>query len=132
MPHVRGVAVLAVICLIGVAGLVYWSPGRGHGLAPVGSETMVHELPAKPSIAVMAFEDLSQGKDRDYLSDAIAEGIITQLSLFPELFVIARNSSFHYRDKNMDVRDVARELGVPISLKAASRNPRTGSGSRFN
>jgi len=121
MPRLRGVAALAIICLIAVTGLVYLSSRHDHGLAPVRSETMVHELPAKPSIAVMAFEDLSQGKDRDYLSDAIAEGIITQLSLFPELFVIARNSSFHYRDKNMDVRGVARELGVRYILEGSQQ-----------
>ena len=73
-----------------------------------------HRLPSWPLV-------LSQGKDRDYLSDAIAEGIITQLSLFPELFVIARNSSFHYRDKNMDVRDVARELGVRYILEGSEQ-----------
>ena len=121
MPHVRSVAALVSICLIAIAGVAYWSSGRGPDFAPVGREAMIHALPARPSIAVMAFEDLSQGKDRDYLSDAIAEGIITQLSLFPELFVIARNSSFHYRDTNTDVRDIARELGVRYILEGSQQ-----------
>jgi adenylate cyclase len=78
-------------------------------------------LPDKPSIAVLAFDDLSTGSDRDYLSDAIGEGIITELSRFSELFVIARNSSFKYRDKATDVREIAAELGVHYVLEGSQQ-----------
>jgi adenylate cyclase len=78
-------------------------------------------LPDKPSIAVLALEDLSTGDDRDYLSDAISEGIITELSRYPELFIIARNSSFHYREKATDGREISRELGVRYVLAGSQQ-----------
>ncbi len=78
-------------------------------------------LPAKPSIAVLAFDDHSVSEDADYLSDAIAEGIITQLSRFPELFVIARNSSFSFRGKPTDVKDISKTLGVRYLLEGSQQ-----------
>ena len=72
-----------------------------------------------PSIAVLAFDDLSVGDDKNYLSDAISEGIITELSRFPEIFVIARNSSFKYKGQAIDIRDIAKELGVRYILEGS-------------
>src|SRR5205823_9493183 len=69
-------------------------------------------LPTKPSIAVLPFTNLSGDPNQQYFSDGITEDIITELSRFRSLFVIARNSSFQYRDKAVDVRRVASELGV--------------------
>ena len=82
---------------------------------------MTQALPEKPSIAVLPFDDLSTAKDQGYLSDAISEGVITELSRFSEIFVIARNSSFQYRDKATDTRDIAAELGVHYVLEGSQQ-----------
>jgi len=68
--------------------------------------------PGKPSIAVLAFDNLSGDPAQEFLSDAISDSIITELSRFPELFVIARNSSFKYKGAGTDIREIGRELSV--------------------
>jgi adenylate cyclase len=78
-------------------------------------------LPDKPSIAVLPFANLSGDKKQEYFSDGITEDIITELSRFSELFVIARNSSFHYKGKSPDIRQVGRELGVRYVLEGSIR-----------
>jgi DNA-binding winged helix-turn-helix (wHTH) protein len=69
-------------------------------------------LPEKPSIAVLAFINMSGDPSQEYFSDGITEDIITELSRFSELLVIARNSTFTYKGRAVDVRRVGRELGV--------------------
>src|SRR5262245_23178328 len=69
-------------------------------------------LPDKPSIAVLAFQNMSGDIEQEFFADGIAEDIITALSKAHWLFVIARNSSFTYKGKSVDVRQVGRELGV--------------------
>ncbi|MFC1830239.1 tetratricopeptide repeat protein, partial [Thermodesulfobacteriota bacterium] len=76
-------------------------------------------LPDKPSIAVLAFDNLSGDPDQEYLSDGIAEEIITALSKTDRLFVIARNSSFIYKGKPVKVQKVSRELGVRYVLEGS-------------
>jgi adenylate cyclase len=76
--------------------------------------------PDRPSVAVLPFSCLQDGPGQDYFSDGITEDIITELSRFSELFVIARNSSFRYRDK-VDIRRVGRELGVRYVLEGSIR-----------
>ena len=78
-------------------------------------------LPDKPSVAVLPFTNVQDGSGRDYISDGITEDIITELSRFSELFVIARNSSFQYRGKTVDVRQIGRELGVRYVLEGSVR-----------
>ena len=78
-------------------------------------------LPGKPSIAVMPFANLSGDPEQDYFADGIAEDIITELSRYPDLFVIARNSSFSYRGDAVRVTDVGRELGVQYVLGGSVR-----------
>ncbi len=78
-------------------------------------------LPDKPSIAVLPFTNLSGDLSQDYFSDGITEDIITELSRFSELFVIARNSSFQYKGKSPDIRQVGRELGVRYVLEGSIR-----------
>ena len=78
-------------------------------------------LPAKPSIAVLPFTNLSGDPTQQYFSDGITEDIITELSRFHSLFIIARNSSFQYRDKATDVRHIARELGVQYVVEGSVR-----------
>jgi adenylate cyclase len=78
-------------------------------------------LPDKPSIAVLAFTNMSGDPEQEYFSDGIADDIITELSRSRSLFVIARNSSFTYRGRSVDVRQVARELGVRYVLEGSVR-----------
>jgi TolB-like protein/class 3 adenylate cyclase/Tfp pilus assembly protein PilF len=78
-------------------------------------------LPVKPSIAVLPFDNLSGDAGQAYLSDGITEDIITELSRFHSLFVIARNSSFAWRGENVDVRRVGRELGVRFVVEGSFR-----------
>jgi adenylate cyclase len=80
-----------------------------------------HALPDKPSIAVLPFANLSSHPEQEYVVDGIVEDIITELSRFSELFVIARNSSFQYKGKAVDVRRVGRELGVRYLLEGSVR-----------
>ena len=78
-------------------------------------------LPDKPSIAVLAFTNMSGDPDQEYFSDGIAEDIITELSRSRSLFVIARNSSFTYKGHAVDVKQVARELGVRYVVEGSVR-----------
>jgi TolB-like protein/Flp pilus assembly protein TadD len=78
-------------------------------------------LPDKPSIAVLPFANMSGDSEQDYFADGIAEEIITALSRCSWLFVIARNSSFTYKGKAVDVRQVGRELGVRYVLEGSVR-----------
>ena len=79
------------------------------------------ELPAKPSIAVLPFENMSEDREQDYFADGLVEDIITALSRFKSLFVIARNSSFAYKGRTVDVKQVGRELGVRYVLEGSVR-----------
>ncbi|MFB9268674.1 winged helix-turn-helix domain-containing tetratricopeptide repeat protein [Bradyrhizobium erythrophlei] len=74
-----------------------------------------------PSVAVLPFANLSGDKEQDYFSDGITEDIITELSRFSELFVIARNSSFTYKGKAVDIRQIGRELDVRYLLEGSIR-----------
>ncbi len=78
-------------------------------------------LPNKPSIAVLPFQNMSGDPEQDYFADGMVEDIITALSRFKSLFVIARNSSFAYKGKVIDVRQVGRELGVRYALEGSVR-----------
>ena len=75
----------------------------------------------KPSIAVLAFNNMSGDPEQEYFSDGISEDIITDLSKLSELHVIARNSSFTYKGKPVDVKQVGRELGVRYVLEGSVR-----------
>src|SRR5262245_20521938 len=88
---------------------------------PKQASTPELALPDKPSIAVLPFANLSSHPEQEYLVDGIVDDIITELSRFSELFVIARNSSFQYKDKSVDVRQVGRELGVRYVLEGSVR-----------
>src|SRR5262249_7171052 len=87
----------------------------GAAIAPALS------LPDKPSIAVLPFINLSSDPEQEFLADGIAEDMITALSRYPSLFVIARNSSFTYKGRAVDVKAVGRELGVRYVLEGSLR-----------
>ena len=78
-------------------------------------------LPDKPSIAVLPFENMSGDPEQEYFADGMVEEIITALSRFKWLFVIARNSSFTYKGKAVNVKQVGRELGVRYVLEGSVR-----------
>jgi TolB-like protein/class 3 adenylate cyclase len=78
-------------------------------------------LPDKPSIAVLPFQNMSGDPEQEYFADGMVEDIITALSRFKSLFVIARNSSFAYKGKAVDIKQVGRELGVRYVLEGSVR-----------
>ncbi len=78
-------------------------------------------LPDKPSVAVLPFTNMSGDPEQEYFSDGITEDIITELSRFRSLFVIARHSSFVYKGKPKDIRQIGRELGVRYVLEGSVR-----------
>ena len=88
-------------------------PTEGLGTAP--------PLPDKPSIAVLPFQNMSGDPEQDYFADGVVEDIITALSRFKSLFVIARNSSFTYKGKAVDIKRIGRELGVRYVLEGSVR-----------
>jgi adenylate cyclase len=78
-------------------------------------------LPDKPSIAVLAFQNMSGDPEQEYFVDGMVEDIITAMSRFKSLFVIARNSSFAYKGRAVDIKQVGRELGVRYVLEGSVR-----------
>jgi adenylate cyclase len=78
-------------------------------------------LPDKPSIAVLPFTNMSEVPDQEYFADGITEDIITELSRFRDLFVIARNSSFSYKGRSVKVQDIGADLGVAFVVEGSVR-----------
>jgi adenylate cyclase len=85
------------------------------------AETMPLTVPDKPSIAVLPFANMSNDPDQEFFADGIAEDIITAMSRYPSLFVIARNSCFVYKGRAVDVKQIAHELGVRYVLEGSLR-----------
>ncbi len=75
---------------------------------------MAFPLPEKPSIAVLPFDNLSADPEQEYFADGVTNDIITDLSKFKNLFVIASNSTFSYKGKRVKVKQVAEDLGVNL------------------
>ena len=99
-------------------------PVRVYRVSPSGAAPAAQPplpLPDKPSIAVLPFKNMSGDPDQEYFADGITEDIITALSRIPSLFVIARNSSFAYKGKAIDIRQIGRELGVRYVLEGSVR-----------
>ena len=95
-------------------------PERAAGLQDTARSEPL-KLPDKPSIAVLPFENMSGDPEQDYFADGIVEDIITEFSRIKWLFVIARNSSFTYKGKAVDIKQVGRELGVRYVLEGSVR-----------
>ncbi len=89
--------------------------------AGVKSPSSTLPLPDRPSIAVLPFTNMSGDAEQEYFADGIVEDITTELSRFRDLFVIARNSSFHYKGQAVDVRQIGYELGVRHVLEGSVR-----------
>ena len=119
------VAIAAVIALLLVTGgTLIWKSylqNSSRSVEDASKATMFLPLPKEPSIAVMPFDNMSNKDKQDLLSDAISESIITQLAKIPQLFVVARNSSFTYKDRPTKVQQIGRELGVRYVLEGSVR-----------
>ena len=95
--------------------------GGPNGAARPPARPTPLTLPDKPSIAVLPFTNLSGDPEQEYFADGLVEDIITALSRVRSFFVIARNSSFTYKGRAVDVRQVSRELGVRYVLEGSIR-----------
>jgi adenylate cyclase len=92
-----------------------------RGAARPSEQPTALPLPDKPSVAVLPFTNMSSDPEQEFFSNGIAEDIITALSRYPSLFVIARNSCFTYKGRVVDVKQVGRELGVRYVLEGSLR-----------
>jgi TolB-like protein/DNA-binding winged helix-turn-helix (wHTH) protein len=119
---IAGIAALALVAIGAIYGLMHWRD-QTSGLSLREKSSIAELVPSSDisRIAVLAFEDLSTGADKGYFSDAIAEGIITELSRSKTYAVIARNSSFKYRDQPTDARQIGHELGVDYLLEGSQQ-----------
>ena len=98
-----------------------WRPGQ-TAVAASAAKAPARESRAAPSIAVLPFDNMSGDPSKDYFSDGVTEDIITDLAKVAGLVVIARNSSFAYKGKRFDIRDIARELNVRFVLEGSIRH----------
>jgi TolB-like protein/class 3 adenylate cyclase/tetratricopeptide (TPR) repeat protein len=98
---------------------VGWDGAPAAPRTPASAEPLV--VPARPSIAVLPFTNMSGDPEQEYFADGLVEDLITNLSKMPGFFVIARNSTFTYKGKAVDIRQVARELGVRYVLEGSVR-----------
>jgi adenylate cyclase len=96
-----------------------WSSTNTRGAAPASEPVLA--VPDKPSIAVLPFDNMSDDPGQEFFADGIAEDVITALSRFRSLFVIARNSSFTYKGGAIDITEVARDLGVRYVVEGSVR-----------
>ena len=97
-----------------------WKWRGGHVETGIGGESQITKRESS-SLAVLPFDNMSGNSEDDYFSDGITEDIITDLSRIPGLLVIARNSSFAYKGKSVDIRTIGRELGVRTVLEGSVR-----------
>ena len=112
--------VLAAAAMLTAIVVAFFISNIYFGPPPIESasvDKMAFPLPDKPSIVVLPFDNLSGDPKEDYFSDGITEQIITTLSRYPRLFVIARQSAFRYKDKPANIQKVAEDLGVQYVLK---------------
>lgn len=128
----RAAAAASVVALTGGAGWLY-----GHPLVAAVEDRLrgaggmiVAQADDRPSVAVLPFDNLGPDEAQDYFSDGLTEDIITDLARHEELMVIARNSSFAFKDRAVDIRDVGLELGAGYVLEGSAR--RAGDQLRVN
>jgi adenylate cyclase len=121
-----GLGLLALV----VAGTAWYFDQR-RAFGPIEEEqASALPLPDRPSIAVLPFDNLSDNPEEEYFADGLTDDLITDLSKIAGLFIIARDSAFAYKDQTVEVREVARELGVRYVLEGTVR--RAGGHIRIN
>ncbi|MBW1824758.1 MAG: hypothetical protein JRI87_09355 [Deltaproteobacteria bacterium] len=112
----------SVMLILGIAAAILWNLYfRPPPIEVASVEKMAFPLPDKPSIAVLAFENMSEDPKQEYFSDGMSEDVITDLSKIPGLLVISRNSSFTYKGKSVKTKQIAEELGVRYVLEGSVR-----------
>ena len=117
-------AISAVVGIAVLAGIVFTGVRFLLGRRQLSGET-THDadpllaLPTGPVVAVLPFENLSRDPDQEFFSDGLTDDIITALSRFKDLFVIARNSTFRYKGQAVDVRQLNKELGARYVLEGS-------------
>ena len=126
----RPVIAVILVLLVVAASATLWQRPWEPREEPASIERMAFPLPDKPSIAVLPFTNLSDDPSQEYFVDGMTEDLITDLSRISGLFVIARNSSFSYKGRQVRVRQVAEELGVRYVLEGSVR--RAGDEVRIN
>ena len=118
-------AALAIVAVVVIAGAVtlYQFVLRPFPskIEVASKEKMALPLPDKPSIVVLPFVNMSEDPKQDFFVDGLTEEIINALSRLPQIFVIARNSSFTYKGKAVDVKQVGREMGVQYVVEGSVR-----------
>ena len=121
-----------IVLLIGLVGIAGWYlyTEQVKRIEPASEEKMAFPLPDKPSIAVLPFVNMSDDPEQEYFVDGITNDIITDLSGFKFLFVIASNSSFAYKGKPVKVQKISQELGVRYILEGSVQ--RAGDRIRIN
>ena len=133
IPLWRKKIVLTIVAavLMVIIGVAVWnSYWRAPKIGPASKEKVAFSLPDKPSIAVLPFVNMSADPEQAYFADGITDDLITDLSKVAGLFVIARNSTFVYKGKANDIREVAKSLGVRYVLEGSVR--RSGDEVRVN
>jgi len=125
----------AAILVLVAAWVAFLAPGRDRSpnapspaavatsapSSPASVEPVALALPSKPSIAVLPFNNMSADPEQEYFSDGMTEDLITDLSRDTRLFVIARNSTFTYKGRAVNVADIGRQLGVRYVLEGSVR-----------
>jgi TolB-like protein/class 3 adenylate cyclase/Flp pilus assembly protein TadD len=127
--RLRWLAAAAVLILLAAGAAAWLRPWQPAPQAPATSAE-APPLPDKPSVAVLPFANLSNDPQQAYFVDGMAEDLMTGLSRLSGLFVIARHSAFTYRDQQLDLRKVGRELGVRYIVEGSVQ--RTGDQVRIN
>jgi TolB-like protein/class 3 adenylate cyclase len=128
-PFLAGTVLFLAFAVTGAV----WYFGRNHPTPPseaASIERMAYPLSDKPSIAVLPFDNMTDDSGQDFFSDGLTDQIITTLSKSPDLFVIARNSTFTYKGRPVKVQQVAEELGVRYVLEGSIQ--KTASRVRIN
>ncbi len=126
----RRAALAAVLAVFAAGGLAAWLWPWESRVEPASEAKMAFPLPDRPSIAVLPFANLSRDPEQDYFAEGLTDDLITELAKLDGLFVIARNSSFAYKDKPVAIRQVAEALGVRFVLEGSVR--RAGGQVRVN
>ena len=116
MPILAGVVVVLILVL--AAGIWQFYIRRPTE-EPASIEKMAFPLPEEPSIAILAFENMSGDPKQEYFSDGISDQIISSLTQVPHLFVVARNSTFAYKGKPVKIQKVAEDLGVRYVMEGS-------------
>ena len=110
---------LVAVCAVTAIGLLAWRSHVQPAAAVVSADAAPLPLPDKPSVAVLPFTNIGGDAKQERLADGITEDVITDLSRYRDLFVIARNSVFTYKGKAVSVQQVGRELGVRYVLEGS-------------